>query len=102
MHVALLSCALHRCPPGRVHAVQVLSGCSDPRACLLVSQCMLEHLMQHQQDRYWTALRQLVSAAQAANDERLLGNPFLQLVTLLSEPQQKQQPASGPSSSRGQ
>lgn len=79
--------------------MQVLSGCSDPRVCLLVSQCMLEHLMQHQQDRFWTALRQLVSAAQAANDERLLGNPFLQLVTLLSEPQQKQQQpaASGPS-----
>jgi hypothetical protein len=58
--------------------------------CLLVSQFMLEHLMQHQQDRYWTALRQLVTAAQQANDERLLGNPFLQLVTLLSDQQQRQ------------
>jgi hypothetical protein len=71
--------------------VQVLSGCTDPRACLLVSQFMLEHLMQQQQDRYWTALRHLVAAAQAANDERLLGNPFLQLVTLLSDQQGGQQ-----------
>lgn len=46
--------------------------------------------MQHQQDRYWAALRQLVTAAQQANDERLLGNPFLQLVTLLSDQQQRQ------------
>jgi len=67
--------------------MQVLTGCTDPRACLLVSQFMLEHLMQHQQDRYWTALRQLVTSAQQANDERLLGNPFLQLVTLLSDQQ---------------
>jgi hypothetical protein len=73
--------------------LQVLSGCTDPRVCLLVSQFMLEHMMQHQQDRYWTALRQLVTAAQQANDERLLGNPFLQLITLLSDQQQK--PGSG-------
>jgi hypothetical protein len=76
------------------YLLQVLSGCTDPRVCLFVSQFMLEHLMQHQQDRYWTALRQLVSTAQQANDERLLGNPFLQLVTLLSDTQQKQ--PSGP------
>ena len=74
--------------------MQVLSGCTDPRVCLLVSQFMLEHLMQHQQDRYWAALRQLVTAAQQANDERLLGNPFLQLVALLSD-QQQQQPGQG-------
>jgi hypothetical protein len=60
-----------------------------------VSQFMLEHMMQHQQDRYWTALRQLVTAAQQANDERLLGNPFLQLITLLSEQQQQQKPGGG-------
>lgn len=62
--------------------------------CLYASQLM-------QQDRYWTALRQLVSAAQQANDERLLGNPFLQLVTLLSDPLQTQQPAGGPQRARG-
>lgn len=79
------------CPTPTQHYNQVLSGCTDPRACLLVSQFMLEHLMQHQQDRYWSALRALVASAQQSNDERLLGNPFLQLVTLLSE-QQPQQP----------
>jgi hypothetical protein len=67
--------------------MQVLSGCTDPRACLLVAQFMLEHLMRHQQDTYWAALRQLVADAQAANDERVLGNPFLQLVALLSQSQ---------------
>lgn len=88
-----LTGCLHTHPSARpsfLPILQVLSGCTDPRVCLFVSQFMLEHLMQHQQDRYWTALRQLVSAAQQANDERLLGNPFLQLVTLLSDTQQKQ------------
>lgn len=51
---------------------------------------MLEHLMRHQQQVYWSALRQLIAKAQQDNDERLLGNPYLQLVTLLEE-QQKQQ-----------
>eukprot|EP00775_Hariotina_reticulata_P012214 gene12214-12352_t len=58
---------------------QVLSTCSDPRACLLLSQFMLEHLMKHHQERYWESLKQLVVTAQQADDERLLGNPFLQL-----------------------
>lgn len=38
--------------------------------------------MRHQQGRYWQALRQLLARAQAAEDERLLGNPFLQLQAL--------------------
>lgn len=76
--------------------MQVLSGCTDPRVCLLASQVMLEHLMQHQQERYWAALRQLVTAAQHANDERLLGNPFLQLVALLSEQQPQPQSSARP------
>jgi hypothetical protein len=70
--------------------LQVLSSCSDPRACLLLSQFMLEHLMKHHQQRYWASLKQLVATAQQADDERLLGNPFLQLVTLLSQQQQLQ------------
>jgi hypothetical protein len=51
---------------------------------------MLEHLMKHHQQRYWASLKQLVATAQQADDERLLGNPFLQLVTLLSQQQQLQ------------
>jgi hypothetical protein len=40
--------------------------------------------MAHQQGRYWQALRQLLSRAQAEEDERLLGNPFLQLQALFA------------------
>lgn len=69
----------------------MLSGCTDPRACLLVSQFMLEHLMRHQQEQFWAALRGLVTTAQQANDERLLGNPFLQLVALHTSSQVQQQ-----------
>jgi hypothetical protein len=78
----------HKC--AALIVLQVLSRCPDPRACLLVSQFMLEHLMRHQQEHYWVAVRQLVVAAQQADDERLLGNPFLQLVTLQSQQQQQQ------------
>jgi hypothetical protein len=83
----------HKC--AALIVLQVLSRCPDPRACLLVSQFMLEHLMRHQQEHYWVAVRQLVVAAQQADDERLLGNPFLQLVTLQSQQQQQQQQGMG-------
>jgi hypothetical protein len=48
----------------------------------------MEQLMAFQQDQYWGALRQLVGHAQQVDDERLLGNPFLQLGTLLNQQQQ--------------
>eukprot|EP00878_Enallax_costatus_P040644 GHUV01046974.1.p1 GENE.GHUV01046974.1~~GHUV01046974.1.p1 ORF type:complete len:393 (+),score=143.89 GHUV01046974.1:553-1731(+) len=70
---------------------RVLSGCNDPRACLLVSQFKLDYLMRHQQNYYWSSLRKLVAAAQKKNDEKLLGNPFLQLITLLSMEQEEAQ-----------
>lgn len=75
-------------------SLQVLTRCTDARACLFVSQFMLDHLMRHQQERYWSALRQLVATAQQQDDERLLGNPFLQLVTLLSQQTKQQGPSS--------
>lgn len=64
--------------------VQVLDNCTDARTCFFVSVFMLEHLMLNRQDQYWHALRQLVVQAQQVNNEGLLGNPYLQVSTLLS------------------
>lgn len=69
---------LHAC-------LQMLSSCVDVRQCFYLSTFLLEHMMTHQQDRYWSGLRQLVIQAQHVNDERLLGNPFLQIGTLLRQ-----------------
>ena len=60
----------------------MLASGLDPRQCYYLSSFVLEHLMRHQQGRYWGALRQLLARAQAEEDERLLGNPFLQLQAL--------------------
>ena len=59
--------------------------------CYYTSVFLLEQLMVSQQDTYWGALRQLVGHAQQVDDERLLGNPFLQLGTLLNQQQQLEQ-----------
>lgn len=47
--------------------------------------------MRHQQDDYWASLRTLVATAQQKNDERLLGNPFLQLITVLSTQEEEKE-----------
>ncbi len=54
----------------------------DVRQCFYISEFVLEHLMLHQQGRYWQALKQLLAEAQLIEDERLLSNPFLQLQAL--------------------
>lgn len=61
---------------------QVVSSSQDVRQCFYLSVFLLEHLMEHQQGRYWQALKQLMAEAQAVEDERLLGNPFMQLQAL--------------------
>jgi len=63
-------------------AQQVLGSGLDVRQCFYLSVFVLEHLMLHQQGRYWQALKQLLSQAQHTEDERLLANPFLQLQAL--------------------
>lgn len=62
--------------------LQVLSFGMDVRQCFYLSVFVLEHLMLHHQGRYWQALKQLLAKAQHREDERLLGNPFLQLQAL--------------------
>ncbi len=64
----------------------MLARGADPRACQLLSSYMIDHLARHERVRYWTGLRALLVSAQAADDERLLGNPFLQLAALLTVP----------------
>ena len=43
---------------------------------------LLHHWMLNQPHKYWQALRQLVSQAQHADDERLLRNPYLQITQM--------------------
>ncbi|KAI8463686.1 MAG: hypothetical protein J3K34DRAFT_494699 [Monoraphidium minutum] len=74
--------ALARQAPHTHARARVLASGLDPRQCYYLSAFVLEHLMLHQQGRYWAALKGLLAQAQAAGDERLLGNPFLQLQAL--------------------
>jgi hypothetical protein len=64
--------------------LQVLHSSLDARQCYYMSVFLLRHLLANSQQRYWRGLRQLVAAAQAAEDDRLLRNPYLQCGTLLS------------------
>ena len=64
--------------------MQVLANSLDVRQCFYLSAFVLDYLMIHQQGRYWPALKQLLLQAQQAEDEKVLGNPFLQLQALFS------------------
>ncbi|GBF94699.1 hypothetical protein Rsub_07435 [Raphidocelis subcapitata] len=61
---------------------QMLTAAMDVRQCYYLSSFVLEQLMLHRQGRYWAALKQLLLRAQEEEDERMLGNPFLQLQAL--------------------
>ena len=68
-----------------MHRAQLLAAGLDSRQCLLGCIFLLDRLMSRSQERYWRALRRLIVAAQGADDERLLNNPFLHLGALLEQ-----------------
>lgn len=45
---------------------------------------LLQHWMQHRQEAYWQALRQLLVRAQQQNDGSLLDNPYLQITAVMA------------------
>jgi hypothetical protein len=62
---------------------QVLSNCTDVRACYYFSTFVLDHLVTFRQGRCLHAFKQMLLQAQQHEDERLVANPFLQLDALL-------------------
>jgi hypothetical protein len=63
--------------------LKVLLGSRDVRQRYYSALYLLKHMMLNQAERYWQALRQLVLRAQSANDEKVLGNPYLQISAMI-------------------